>query len=121
MMTITEKAAYIKGLFEGLQYDKGSDEGKLFSAIIDLLDDVTVAVADLDEITEAQGDAIDELADDFYDCDCCDDEECYEVECPTCGEKIIVDADMLDEDSIQCPACGEKLELVFDDEPECEE
>ena len=32
-MTITEKAAYIKGLAEGLELDKDSKEGKLFAAI----------------------------------------------------------------------------------------
>ena len=37
-----------------------------------------------------------------------DDEEYYEVECPSCGEKICFTED-LDLDELVCPACGEKL------------
>lgn len=36
-MTISEKSAYIKGLADGLDYDKESAEGKLITALIDLV------------------------------------------------------------------------------------
>ena len=36
-MNVSEKAAYLKGLIEGMNYDKDSNEGKLFAGILDLL------------------------------------------------------------------------------------
>ncbi|MBR6552757.1 MAG: hypothetical protein IKT89_07955 [Clostridia bacterium] len=48
-------------------------------------------------------------------CGCCDDDdELYEVECPSCGEAIYLDESMFDEEYIECPECGEKLELDID-------
>ena len=38
-MNISEKAAYLKGLISGMEYDVNSREGKLFAGIIDLLED----------------------------------------------------------------------------------
>ena len=46
-MGITEKVAYLKGLAEGLGLDKDSKEGKLFAAIIDVLDDMALEIEDL--------------------------------------------------------------------------
>ena len=48
-MNLTEKTAYLKGLLEGLNLKKDSDEGKLFNAIIDVLDDMAASVSDMDE------------------------------------------------------------------------
>ena len=35
-MNISEKAAYLKGLISGMEYDVNTKEGKLFAGIIDL-------------------------------------------------------------------------------------
>ena len=69
---------------------------------------------DLDELEEY---VFCDEDDDFCDCCDCEDDELYEVECPSCGEEIYLDDEMLDEEFIECPACGEKLELdiEFDD------
>ena len=40
-MTISEKAAYLKGLMEGLNLDTDEAEGKLIAAIVELMGDVT--------------------------------------------------------------------------------
>lgn len=128
-MTITEKVSYIKGLADGLELDESNKQDKLLKAIIDVLDDVAMSVADLedgyDELCE-QIDAVDEdlseLEEDFYDedgCDCCghddedDDEDFYEVECPACHDVIYLDEDMIDEGGIECPNCGTELEFDF--------
>ena len=49
------------------------------------------------------------------------DEEYYEVECPTCGEKICFTAE-IDLDNFMCPACGNKIDDIelIDDCEECE-
>ena len=137
-MTLTEKVAYLKGLAEGLDLDKDTKEAKLFNAIFDILEDMALTVSDIDEdlsACEEMVDAIDadleDLEDYIFDddCDCCDDDDCcccdddelYEVECPLCGEEILLDDEMLDEEVIECPGCGEKLELDIDfDDCDCD-
>lgn len=126
-MNISEKVAYIKGLAEGLSLDSSTKEGKLLSAIIDILDDVAVELEDIEENAAdmaGQIDAVDEdlasveeliYEDEDEDCCCgCEDDDVYEVECPTCNDTIYLDADMLEEGGIKCPNCGEELEFDFD-------
>ena len=136
-MTLTEKVAYLKGLAEGLDLDKNTKEAKIFEAMFDILEDMALTVTDIDEDLSAVEDLVDAIdedldeleeyifEDDFDDdCDCCccdDDDELYEVECPLCGEEILLDDEMLDEEVIECPGCGEKLELDIDfDDCDCD-
>ena len=135
-MTITERAAYIKGLAEGLGIDESTKEGKVIKALIDAFDDMALTVSDLeaelDELTE-QVETIDEdlgsLEEDYYDLDDeCDCDECsaedfedgdiYEVCCPTCGDIVCIDSDMLEEGQTTCPNCGELLEFDLEDDGE---
>ena len=133
-MNLTEKAAYLKGLAEGLNVNTDDDMGKLVLAIIDVIDDIALTVADLeDELAETRDyiEEIDEdlgaVEEDLYDddddddeCDCCcGDDDFYEVECPACHETICLDEDMLCEGEIECPNCGTDLEFDFDDECDC--
>ena len=46
-MEITEKVAYLKGLAEGMELDTEKKEGKLLAAIIDVLDDIALEIADM--------------------------------------------------------------------------
>ena len=55
-MTISEKSAYLKGLMDGLQLNTESAEGKMISAIVDLLGDVTHRLTDIEETTIANSD-----------------------------------------------------------------
>ena len=64
-MTISEKAAYLKGLMDGLKLDTDSDEGKMFSAIVELLGDVTRTLSDVEETTIAISDELDEIEEDL--------------------------------------------------------
>ena len=48
-MGISEKVAYLKGLAEGLKLDTESNEGKLFAAIIDVLEDMADEIADMQD------------------------------------------------------------------------
>ena len=133
-MDICEKIAYIKGLAEGLELDNATKEGKILSAIIDLLGDITEEICEIedgcDELME-QIDAVDEdlasleefVYEDDEDCncdDCCDcDDEVYEIECPACNDVIYLDADMLEEEGMTCPNCGTELEFDFDGDCDC--
>jgi hypothetical protein len=126
-MTVTEKAAYLRGLAEGLNMDADKPETKLFNAVMDLLDDLALTVSDLEdglEILSEQVDAVDEDLDElesivYEDFDDYDDEDddFFEVECPNCGEIICLDEGVLEDGSINCPNCEELLE--FDIECGC--
>lgn len=123
-MTNTEKVAYIRGLTEGLELDTDKKEVKVLNAIIDLLDDIALTLADIEADHEEladQLDAVDEdlgtLEDDFYgdeddDEDYDADDDCYyEVTCPACNETLCLTEDIINEGHIDCLNCGENLEF----------
>ncbi|HIR03107.1 MAG TPA: hypothetical protein IAD34_03460 [Candidatus Scatovicinus merdipullorum] len=129
-MTLTEKISYIKGLAEGLKLDENKDEVKVIKAILELLEDMALSVTDLETCVDDvcdQLDAVDEdladLEEDYYEesdcscggCDTDDDDQFYEVTCPTCGEEICLQEDVLLCGETECPKCGEKLEFDFSD------
>ena len=49
-MNLTEKIAYIRGLCEGLNLDESKPEVKVMNAIIDLLDDMSYSVTDMEDL-----------------------------------------------------------------------
>ena len=64
-MTINEKAAYLKGLMEGLQLDTEKAEGKMIAPIVDLLGDVTKKLTNVEDTTIAISDELDEIEEDL--------------------------------------------------------
>ena len=134
-MNTLEKLAYLKGLVEGLALDETKKDTKVINNLISLLEDVVVSLTNLeDNVTEMQQqiDAVDEdlgeIEKDLYsdECSCCSgaahagsdsvaDEIYYEVTCPTCGNVIHLDDDMVALGEIDCPNCGEKLEYDLED------
>ena len=64
-MTISEKAAYLKGYMDGLNLDTEKPEGKMIASIVDLLCDITKRVADIEETTIAISDELDEIEEDL--------------------------------------------------------
>ncbi len=64
-MTISEKAAYLKGLMDGLKLDTETSEGKMIEAIVELLGDVTKRLTDVEETTIAISDELDEIEEDL--------------------------------------------------------
>lgn len=129
-MEITEKVAYLKGLAEGMELDTGKKEGKLLSAIIDILDDIALEIEDMNDYQQELADGLDAVSDDLEDVedvvfgeddedfddeyeydDLDEDEDCYATTCPTCEETIYFDESVLDDGEVICPNCGEKLEF----------
>ena len=147
-MTVSEKAAYLKGLMDGLNLDTEKAEGKMICAIVDLLGDVTKRLTDVEETTIAISDELDEIEedldaiedyildeeDDDYDFDDYEDDENFDDEDEgfdfgdedsiiyevkcACGNVINFDEETLESGSIVCDQCGENLEFTFDDEDE---
>lgn len=138
MAYLSEQTAYLKGLAEGMEIDTTKNEGKLLLKIIDVLDELAATVEELDEeslenterlddVEDCLDDICEDLYDDECDCDCdCDDDYCdldddldfYEVECPSCNEKVYFDEDMIDDEVLVCPNCNEKIEIEFEEEDE---
>ena len=116
-MTLSEKAAYLKGLMEGLNLSKETDEGKMIAGIVDLLGDVTGTIHNLEENAAAVSDELDEIEDDLdviedYLMDEDDDEDDYEDEDSEEDYNDLEDSDYEDEDEetiyeVTCPTCGE--------------
>ena len=112
-MTISEKVAYLKGLAEGLDLDTAkSKEGKLISVMIGILEEIGMSIEDLEENTVALGEEIDAISDDLSDVekavfdedddddDCCcgdEDDDFFEVDCPNCGDTLMIDESVLEE------------------------
>ena len=124
-MTINKKSAYLKGLMDGLSLSTETNEGKMISAIVELLGDITKKVTDIENTTIAISDELDEIEvdldaiEDFImdDEDEWDDEEDEDDSWDGWDEDDEEGFDFGDEDStiyeVEC-ACGEIIN--FDEE-----
>lgn len=136
-MTISEKVAYLKGLADGLNIDtEKSKEGKLITSILDVLQDMSMSIEDLEDTTGTLGEAMDAVSDDLADVEEFlfgdededeeddeddeedDDEDFFQVECPNCQEELVIDQDVLDAGYIECPNCHQKFSLELSND-EC--
>ena len=61
-MNILERASYLRGLFDGLEIDTSTKEGKLLVAMVEVIDELAGAVSDLQQITDEMSDELDEVA-----------------------------------------------------------
>ena len=129
-MNLTEKVAFIKGLTEGIKLDTHSQEGKVLTAIIDLLDDMAVTVSDLDDDYGDLCNQVDAIDDDLYaleedvyreEEDNDEDDVFYEVVCPTCNKTLCLSEDVILDGETACPNCGEQLEFDLDSVCDCDD
>lgn len=126
MSEISNRAAYLKGLADGLKLDKSTTEGQLIDGILNLLGDVTQEMEMLDQEQGFLADQIDEMDDvikmigdrafgidgETEDDEC--DDDMYTLICENCGAEIDLTGDDLDDiaDGVfKCPDCGEVIEL----------
>ena len=127
-MTIVEKAAYLKGLAEGIGVLSDEKEGKLWNALNDLLHDMAHEIEDLHACNMDHAEALDEMAEELSyleeltcDLDMPEDFEDYDCEgdCGSCGcdcgdydddddEDEEIEYDGIIYDAI-CPVCGEEI------------
>lgn len=128
------RVSYLRGFTEGLELGEESKEQKILHRIIDLLSDMSdeieqlrVDYEELFEYTEAIDEDLTGMEDDFYEEDDEDHfydeqlggyDEGFSIECPNCREIVVVDDNILDQESsieVNCPGCGEAV-LVDDEE-----
>ena len=122
-MELKEKAAYLKGLADGLDFDKETKEGKLIAALIDLTQELCSAVemldTDMDEVVEELEELreyIEEIDDDLGDVEDFLDEEVELDELDDEDEED--DEDFCDGDCEGCCGCDDYFEIVC---PSCGE
>lgn len=135
-MTITEKVAYIQGLYDGLGLDKEkSGEARILAELLDVMKEAALRLDGMDAIFDQYDEEFDTLEDSvadledavFDDEDEEDedfasygdedlDEDFFEIPCPSCGEDLVVDDEALAAGVVDCPSCGGKFALSFEDE-----
>ena len=142
-----EKAAYLKGLIDGLGIDESTKEGKVIKVMSELLGELAEAVDGIDEDVSRAYDQINDVSEeledleaDLYEDDDEDDEDdepeeddadeddnadvagepYYEVACPACGKTVYVSEDDLDAGEAICPSCKVAFEVALADEDDDE-
>ncbi len=130
MSELTNRAAYLKGLADGMKLDKEKDEARLLAEIIDFLSDIADQVEAIDDEQGFIADALDDLEEeidvignevfDEYDEYDEDEDDEFQISCQGCGEDIIVTSEDLMDGEILCPQCGATIEFDFDCDGECE-
>ena len=104
-MTPAEKVAYLKGLIEGMGVDGETKEGKLFTVIADILEDLALDLEDTQETVDDLSEEVDDIADELDELEdyMFDDDECED-----------------DDDDDEC-CCGHHHHHSHDDECCCED
>ena len=136
-MTISEKAAYLKGLIEGLGVDPETGEGKLWNVLSELVGDLASELRNLQEEHEDLAESVENIEigleyledlvsddlDDDLDEDGDEDDGFYPFaqhpyytsdEDADDGAEDFDDRSSLGEEyyyEVECPGCGETLEL----------
>ena len=144
-MKIAEKSE--EGQLIAQLIDALSDTAEELKAISSRCDDIDEEIYELNEDNISLNMSVDELFgymddedmvsfdpdadEDYYDDEDDDDlfesydeegDGLFEIQCPECGEDVIVDFDMLDEENnIVCPNCHHDIELEFDVDDESDE
>ncbi len=131
-MTLTEKAAYLKGMMEGMKFEPTTNEGKLLAKVVELLDEMALSVEDLENQVDAIDDFTDELAnyakeidDDLTDLEDLvldsekdEDEDEDEDDDEEWDEESDDNGDPYDGYETECPSCGKEVYFDDDDDPE---
>ena len=122
-MNLSEKAAYIRGLAEGLDLEADKKETRVIKELLELVSEMASDVEDISSDVSELYEAIDQLDEDLalvedevfgegFDFE--DGEDEYEITCPACGEAVIVDEEAVMSGDVTCTACGEKIEIEID-------
>ena len=136
-MTITEKAAYLRGLVEGQNLDPEAGEGKLWHVISEIVSDLAGEISQLHDRDEELADSLSDVElgldyleefiqdenDGFESDEAEDDYYPFEGNHPQAAGQEEESQDLSDEDDdwdseifyeVECPNCGERIEFGDD-------
>ena len=104
-MDLNAKAAYIRGLMTGMDFDADSKNGKVIAAMMDLLEEMAAQVTEHDNALDQVYDELETL-----------DSTMYEVTCPNCGQISTLDEETLmdPEGDLVCPHCGATFDIELE-------
>ena len=124
------EAKIIKALLDLCQ-DMAEEIDALGSDVEDLIDyceeldedlgDVEEVLLEMDEEDDEDEEWEDECDGDCEccefcgDCEICDDEDYFEIVCPSCGETVCFD-ESINAEELLCPACGSALGCIVEDD-----
>ncbi len=123
-MSLAEKAAYIKGLADGLDLEADKKEARVIKEMLELLsemagdvDDMGADLGELFDVVEQIDEDLAQLEDEVFGGEPIGfSDEMYEIVCPNCHEAVQLDEEVLIAGDVICPACGEKIEIEIDAE-----
>ncbi len=121
-MSLSEKAAYIRGLAEGLDLEADKKEARVIKEMLELLgemasdvDDIGADLTELYDVVEQIDEDLSEVEDEVFGSAEEDySEELYEITCPNCQQSVQLDEEMLLGGDVICSSCGEKIEIEID-------
>lgn len=142
MSKLTDRAAYLRGLADGMGIDREKNENRLMLEMLKLMDDMAQKISEMDEEVGELEAYVEDLDSDLSDvedalfcdedCDCCDDDDCdccddddedeeLSFDCPHCGKTVMVKASDIDYDeSPVCQYCGQPFFTDMPDDGEDE-
>lgn len=129
-MDLNAKAAYIRGLMTGMEFDPESKNSKIIAAMMDLLEEMAATVVEHDDALnqvydelETLDQDLDDVISDVYELEDDDEDDedeepadLYEVTCPNCGAVVTVDEETLLSQDLTCPNCHAAFDIEIKDE-----
>lgn len=128
-MNYLEKTAYLRGLADGMKLEeKGTDESKMLMAVIAAMEEMAQAVSsqalelsnlsddleELDDVVTGLEEQMDALDDDDEEEEADGEDVEYQLDCPQCGQPVVLDEDTIDRGETECPHCGAHLSIDLD-------
>lgn len=119
MRDISERVSYLQGLSEGLSIKENSPQGKIITGILKVLDDIAEEIDSINEQLSVYKDYVESIDQDLMDLEDMlgynddGDEDCINLLCHNCGERVKIGCDLFDddEDGIEfiCPKCNDVI------------
>ena len=117
-MDLNAKAAYIRGLMTGMEFDADSKNGKVIAAMMDLLEEMAATVTEhddaldqvYDELETLDQDLDDVVSDIYGDDEEDDDENEDEEDHGALDEETLMDP----EGDLVCPHCGATFDIELE-------
>lgn len=116
MSNLTDRASFLRGLAQGMQLNKDTNEGKLISEIIDVMGEMAKEMEKLQESYDELNEYVESIDDDLADMEevIFGDEEDEEDGEDECGEECEGHEDEEENGetiSYACPHCGHEMEF----------
>lgn len=132
-MELSNKASYIKGLADGLELNTASKEGKVITALLELVTEMTATIEEMQAKMSELEDYVEELDEDLGDVEEVlvgeddeddedeDDDDFCDGDCENCGLDCDAEDDDEDDDDyfeVVCPSCGDVINFDSGIDPE---